>query len=218
MLTGCSISCEMGRMSKSLIPDYPSLLTRCRNLVQGSGKEAKASLLAYYWSLGSEVGRAIGRHAVKYGSATVGKLAKDLDLSKTDIYNSIKFARKFSSDEISPRLTWSHYRIILTLEKDAAHQLALRALRENLSVSKLRELAGHKRAKRNQVKSSVVCGLKIIDFAEKAEKIFSEKLSIASDLKEIEREDAEKVIKQLVFVEKIIDEIKAEIVKVHDIR
>lgn len=125
-------------MEGALIPGYKGLLSRCRTLREKAYMKAMQGLLEYYWDLGDEIHRALQDGKPQVGHATLCRLADDLGMAKTDLYNAVSFTKKFVREELSPRLSWSHYKALLPLEADAANTLARKADKKNLPVKALR--------------------------------------------------------------------------------
>ncbi|MCU0723358.1 MAG: DUF1016 N-terminal domain-containing protein, partial [Planctomycetes bacterium] len=145
-------------MGGKIIPGYAALLEACRRLAQGSLRESRASLVETYWELGANINRAVGEARAAYGAATVMRLSRDLGVSKTDLYNAMALACRFGKDELSPGLTWSHYRTLLALGTNGSRTLASRAARSCMTVRQLRREVLRRRNGRNRRLEAVYGG------------------------------------------------------------
>ncbi|MCU0723897.1 MAG: DUF1016 N-terminal domain-containing protein, partial [Planctomycetes bacterium] len=111
-----------------------------------------------YWELGANINRAVGEARAAYGAATVMRLSRDIGVSKTDLYNAMALAFRFGKSELSPSLTWSHFRTVLPLGKDESKTLAARAARSGMSVRRLRREVLLRRNGRNRQMQAVYGG------------------------------------------------------------
>ncbi|MCU0723843.1 MAG: DUF1016 N-terminal domain-containing protein, partial [Planctomycetes bacterium] len=137
-------------MGGQIIPGYPALLDACRRLAEGELRDSRVNLVETYWELGARINRAVGEARAAYGAATVMRLSRDIGVSKTDIYNAIALASRFGKSELSPSLTWSHYRTVLPLGKDESRTLAAKAARSGMSVRRLRSEVNRRRNGRDR--------------------------------------------------------------------
>jgi len=113
-------------MGTAIVPGYSRLLKTCKKLYKDAYLKAVKELVAFYWSIGSEISKAIGEEKTKYGESTMKKLSEDLKISKTDLYNAVGLASRYKKAEL-PQLTWSHHRALLPLNEETGKKLALKA-------------------------------------------------------------------------------------------
>jgi hypothetical protein len=99
-----------------------ALLTGQRNIEQAKVRT--------YW----ETGRLIDAHVLLnaaragYGEQVLNKLARDLDIARTTLYQCVLFARAFPIVRARGQLTWAHYRVLSEVPDPAKRKaLALEA-------------------------------------------------------------------------------------------
>ena len=119
------------------VPEYTALLRKCLGLKQKLYFKAHMLLVDFYWDLGNEVSKAMRDRKSPYGDKTIIRLAKDMNSSKTTIYDALKFRAKFKKSDISQGLTWSHYKALLALETKTAQTIAKNAEEKGLLLKEL---------------------------------------------------------------------------------
>jgi endonuclease YncB( thermonuclease family) len=128
--------------------DYPALRADVTEVLQ-SGKE-RACLAVEYEKTNTyhTVGRLIHQHVLLnksragYGDQVITKLAGDVGLSRSLVYQILSFYRKFPKVQSIGKLGWTHYGLLLGLPNDAQRafyaeettrkQLSTRALRSEI--------------------------------------------------------------------------------------
>lgn len=97
-------------------------------LLAGQRRVEQAKVLTYF-----ETGRLINEHVrvagsrADYGSQVLDRLARDLEIAKTTLYQCTQFARYFADTSIfrhGGKLGWAHYRLLCQVD-DAAQRTAL---------------------------------------------------------------------------------------------
>ncbi|MHC5039869.1 MAG: DUF1016 N-terminal domain-containing protein [Planctomycetota bacterium] len=125
-------------MQQPIAPGYARLLKECADLRSVAYGKVMLGLLQYYWDLGNLINRFLEGENAVYGRGTIAMLSRDLKMGKTDIYNAIRLNTKFSKTELSPKLTWSHYRALLPLETRVAKSLADKAAEKAMPLRTLK--------------------------------------------------------------------------------
>jgi hypothetical protein len=124
-------------MGTALVPGYSRLLKTCKKLYKDAYLKAVKELVLFYWSVGSEINKALGEDKAKYGESTMKKLSEDLRISKTDLYNAVGLALRYKKTEL-PQLTWSHHRALLPLNEETGKKLALKAEETGMFLKELK--------------------------------------------------------------------------------
>ena len=89
-------------------------------LLKGQRAIEHAKLLTYH-----ETGRLINEHVfvngarADYGSQVVSRLARDLDLARTTLYQCTQFARYFPIVRRGGQFNWAQYRVLCQVEDDS---------------------------------------------------------------------------------------------------
>jgi len=106
----------------------------------GSRRPAERDASRTYW----EVGRLLNEHLTgraTYGQRAIARLAADLNLAPRTLYRARKVQQRLSVAHAAlPGLTWSHCRLLVTIDDDdARRRLTTRAAAAGWSVRKLQE-------------------------------------------------------------------------------
>jgi hypothetical protein len=125
-------------MGGKFVSGYAALLDACRRLAEGGLRSSRTEIVRTYWELGARINETLGDSRAAYGAGTVVRLSRDLGVSKTDLYNATALAARFGREDLSPELTWSHYRMLLALGATRSRTLAARAAKRRMSVRRLR--------------------------------------------------------------------------------
>lgn len=138
---------------------YSVLRERVRETLIWGQRQIDALKIQSYWQTGSYINEHVRLNGgrAEYGKQVLVKLGRDLDLDESVLDRAAKFAEKFPDFEIpatwqelpriprqieknGPRnlLSWSHYRILITVEDDRRrYRLAERAERGGWTVARL---------------------------------------------------------------------------------
>jgi hypothetical protein len=112
--------------TRALIPaaapkTYAELKRRVEEaLLTGQRRVEAARVLTYF-----ETGRLINAHVLlngeraSYGSQVLDRLARDLQIARTTLYQCTQFARYFPIVRHGGQLIWAHYRLICQIEDGA---------------------------------------------------------------------------------------------------
>lgn len=128
--------------------DVQSLIDEIRTEIE-EGKERAINAMEQekritYWSVGKHIKEHLLENADRadYGTSLVVLLGKELNISKSVLYDSIQFFEEYPN--IFPpggKLTWTHVRVLLRVpEKQVREQYQAKVIEEKLSVRDLREL------------------------------------------------------------------------------
>lgn len=81
-----------------------------------------------------------GKERAEYSKGVLSRLAKDLDMSYTELHYMLEFARTYPILPAPVELSWSHYRELLTVnDKEEREAWTVRAKNEKLSSQQLRD-------------------------------------------------------------------------------
>ena len=101
---------------------YPALLEILRevsrdNQVSGTVDRERRRTRTY-WEMGDEIHRHLLGHEGKprYGDQVISKLANDLEMGKTLLYDILRLRRAFPNFHTCGKLPWSHSRQLVGLE------------------------------------------------------------------------------------------------------
>jgi len=101
---------------------YSKLLLDLRKLWEtGKAKAQRAvsrQLLQTYWEIGGRIGEEKLTSNAGYEKAVMERLAEDMRTDMTTLYRCVQFHETYQSVPESESLSWSHYRVLLTV-KDA---------------------------------------------------------------------------------------------------
>ncbi len=128
---------------------YEQLLTAIQKTITQGRITVEREKTRTYW----QVGRHIHQYVLKYNDrAALGKrvmvsLARDLDVGKTWLYQSLEFYRAFPVFPTSGKLSWSHYKELLAVNDVLGRaEFELLTVRNKWSVQKLRaKIKKHKK-------------------------------------------------------------------------
>ena len=120
-------------MSKELAPNTTLLLQRIREILEESRykvyRTANIEMLRAYWCIGREImeEEQKGRDRAAYGSALLEELAIRLAEIYGKSYSSrqLRYMRQFYREfpkwnAVRSELSWTHYRMLLKVEKEKA--------------------------------------------------------------------------------------------------
>ncbi len=105
--------------------EYKNLLHELKDiLAKGQYTAYKATdniRVQTYWQVGERVVREELKHQnrANYGKFLIENLARDLDTTRRDLYNIVRFYRLYPIvSSVSTQLSWTHYRYLITLDDD----------------------------------------------------------------------------------------------------
>jgi len=136
---------------------YAQLRSRVQRILVAGREHLEREKVKIYWETGREIGQYVGKANYQghedYGQQVVLRLAKDLNLSDSLLYRTVRFYDTFPRLATWPNLTWSHYRPLLTIESDEKRRgLAQKANRLKWKVrdlqKKINQIKANDRAKK----------------------------------------------------------------------
>ena len=99
---------------------YAELLSDLRKLWEtGKAKAQRAvsrQLLQTYWEIGGRIGEEKLTSNAGYEKAIMERLADDMRTDMTTLYRCVQFHETYQSVPESESLSWSHYRVLLTVK------------------------------------------------------------------------------------------------------
>ncbi len=100
--------------------DYSKLLSDLQTLWEtGKAKAQRAvsrQLLQTYWKIGGEIAEEKLTSNAGYEKAAMERLANDMRTDMTTLYRCVQFHETYQSVPESESLSWSHYRVLLTVK------------------------------------------------------------------------------------------------------
>ncbi len=112
---------------------YAKLFSDLRKLWESGKGRARAAvnhqLLVTYWEMGGRMAMENLSENAGYGRAIITRLARDMGTDITILYRCIQFHETYSMVPKSDHLTWSHFRVLLSL-KDPAERRRFAELAE----------------------------------------------------------------------------------------
>jgi endonuclease YncB( thermonuclease family) len=115
------------RYSK-LVNDLRKLIDKGRTLAQ---RAANFELLKGYWSVGERLAEERLAETAGYGQSIMEKLALELKTDRSTLVRCLQFHRDFpKGPPVGTRLSWSHFRILVTIKDDKARSFYEKAAEE----------------------------------------------------------------------------------------
>ncbi len=123
-------------MTQAILADeYPALKTEVTRLLREGKARAAAAVeretLRTYHAIGGVVSEYLLSHPATYGEQTLVRLAADVGLSNSILYEAVAFYRFRPIFHARGKLGWTHYRALLKLPEDAQRQAAEAAAQEH---------------------------------------------------------------------------------------
>ncbi len=107
-----------------------------------------------YWNIGKHIKEHLLQNKGRedYGTYTISQLAKELNLSRTLLYDSVHLYEEYPNIvHSSGQLTWTHMRVLVNVpEKQARKQFEAKIVEEKLSVSELKKLVQNEKTSQKQ--------------------------------------------------------------------
>lgn len=120
--------------------DYAQLRAQVERALPAEGGDAagEGERLRAYWEIGRLLNEGLSGRAA-YGQRVVARLATDLGVLPRTLYRARKLHARLSADTLAlPQLTWSHCRLLATVDDAAARRaLTARAAAEGWTVRQL---------------------------------------------------------------------------------
>ena len=138
-------------MSKTSTPtttSYPKLVKNIQSELSELDFFVKRRTAESYW----KVGRFIHEHLLEhkdradYGHRLIERLAEDVDREASTLQKMLRFYRAYPILAPGPKLTWSHYRTLMSVEdKNQRKELERQISQKNWDTHKLQEYLNTKR-------------------------------------------------------------------------
>lgn len=102
------------------IKTYPALLSQLKKVFIEGLQKIEEEKVKTYWRTGELISNYIleNKERADYGENLFEKLADDLGIERTILQRSVKFYRTFPISASWHKLTWSHCRVLITVEDD----------------------------------------------------------------------------------------------------
>ncbi len=94
---------------------YPKLLSDLKSILLESLRKIEEQRVKAYWQTGELISKYL-LESKQYGDGLFIRLAEDLEIKERTLYRSVQFYQAYPSLSTWTNLTWSHYRILLTVE------------------------------------------------------------------------------------------------------
>jgi len=94
------------------------------------------------WTIGKLIDEHVLHHKERadYGKYTIERLAKDLEISRTELYFMLRFARDYPTVWPAKQLSWSHYQALMRVkDPELRQELAEKAEKEKWTRDELRQ-------------------------------------------------------------------------------
>jgi endonuclease YncB( thermonuclease family) len=121
---------------------YRRLVDSVRQQIARSRNVIEHQTVLTYWSVGRSMQDFLKKDP-KWGAdiALARRLSKDIDIDVRTLQQALQFYRAYPKLDNKLSLTWSHYRVLMTVEDPSRRaRWEKRAARENLGIDRLREL------------------------------------------------------------------------------
>lgn len=134
---------------------YPELLALIRKEIPQGMSQIRRFVdyqkIVTNWRVGKHISDHLLQHRDKsdYGEKLYDRLAGDLQISKRFLQTTVQFYRTYSLLPKEDRITWSHYRTLLTVkDQDRREDLERKINEQNLGISHFEEVV--RAAKKNE--------------------------------------------------------------------
>ncbi len=141
-------------MTQTQLQTYEELLKAIRSVQAASKKRVEQAIDREKVREAWETGKLIDAHVLQhkeraeFGKQVIDRLAADLGISDTELGLCLQFARAYPIDPPAGRLSWAHYRELLSLnEIETREEVALEAVRRHWSRDRLREEVRRRQSK-----------------------------------------------------------------------
>lgn len=103
-----------------MIKDYTFLRDQIRETLTLGQKRIEQEKVLTYWKTGKLISKHILANGdrAEYGKKVMIRLSRDLDLDKSILHRTLEFYKAFPIVATWRQLTWSHYRLLLTVDDE----------------------------------------------------------------------------------------------------
>lgn len=101
-----------------MIKDYTFVRDQIRETLSLGQQRIEQEKVLTYWKIGKLISKHILANGdrAEYGAKVMARLAGDLDLDETVLNRMLKFYKAFPIPAARQELTWTHYRLLLTVD------------------------------------------------------------------------------------------------------
>ncbi|MBF0478873.1 MAG: hypothetical protein HQL26_05265 [Candidatus Omnitrophica bacterium] len=122
--------------------DYLHVVTQIREILRKAKTKSAISsddhFIDMYWQIGRCMYQYVDTDKTRYGKLFAKRLAQDVGVDRTDLIRSLQFFREYHVKDARSKLTWTHYRVLMTVKDlQIRRELEQRALRETWSSRQL---------------------------------------------------------------------------------
>ena len=124
------------------VPTYAALRDKVRETLLDGMRRIEEARVRAYWQTGRYVQEHIffQKGKADYGTRTVRRLAEELGIDSGELWRMVKFAQKFPILGRGLLLTWSHYRVLITIPDEKKRlEFAERAFEKEWTRDELRK-------------------------------------------------------------------------------
>ena len=124
------------------VPTYAALRDKVRETLLLGIRRIEEARVRAYWQTGRYVQEHIffQKGKADYGKRTVRRLAEELGIDSGELWRMVRFAQKFPILGRGPLLTWSHYRVFITIPDEKKRlEFAERAFEKEWTRDELRK-------------------------------------------------------------------------------
>lgn len=141
-----------------ITPEVQHLADTIRDEIE-EGKERATNAMEQekrqiYWNIGKHIKEHLLQNDDRedYGAYTISLLAKELNLSRTLLYDSVHLYEEYPNIvHTCGQLTWSHMRVLVNVsEKQARQQFETKIIEEKLSVRDFKKLVQNEKTPQKQ--------------------------------------------------------------------
>ena len=107
------------------VKTYPALLSQLKTVFIQGLQKIEEEKVKTYWRTGEIISNYMleNKERADYGDNLFDKLAEDLEIERTILLRTVQFYRAFPIVATWRQLTWSHYRLLITVEDEAKRKL-----------------------------------------------------------------------------------------------
>ena len=126
--------------------DYPTLLRLLRAEIRQARADVERRLIQTYWNTGRAIGQYLNHHPDSTLAAVTRRLSQDLAIHIRTLQHCHQFFVAYPGQAPAAPISWSHYRVLLTLPSAAQRQRwERRIIKERLSQKDLLALLHQQR-------------------------------------------------------------------------
>ena len=117
---------------------YKTFLTALEKQLKSSQENIQRQLVMTYWNVGKSIDVYLKKSSQIYLTALTRKLSKDLNIHERTLQQCHQFFSVFPSLDFKIPVSWSHYRVLLSLDSDKKRAYwQKRIVKENINFKEL---------------------------------------------------------------------------------